>query len=68
MTEHEDVAAQNPAVVSSMLRRVAAVAEDYHPPIHDPPEDLDGYCAAVEANGNFVGPWMRQAPQLIRGP
>jgi arylsulfatase A-like enzyme len=59
MTEHTDVAAQHQDVVAKMLARVHELAEEYHPPVHDPPIDLDGYCAAIHANGNFVGPWMK---------
>ena len=65
MTEHEDRAAQQPAVVGSLMERMTQLAEEYHPPVDNPPEDLDGYCAAVAANGNFVGPWMRVAPKLL---
>ena len=66
ITEHEDVAAQHPEVVAAMLRRVVEIAEDeYHPPVLNPPIDLDGYCAAVEANKNFVGPWMRVGNEFL---
>ena len=65
MTEHDDVAAKFPHVVATMMERVVQLAETYHPPIHNPPEDLDGYCAAVDANRDYVGPWMRIAPELI---
>ena len=65
MTEHDDVAAQHPEVVTALMARVARLAEEYHPPVHNPPEDLDGYCAAVEANRDYVGPWMRVAPEFV---
>jgi arylsulfatase I/J len=58
MTEHHNVAAANPEVVLSLLARMKVLAEEYHPPVNNPPLDLSGYCAAVALNGNFVGPWM----------
>eukprot|EP00038_Savillea_parva_P017558 m.20799 g.20799 ORF g.20799 m.20799 type:complete len:673 (+) comp3829_c0_seq1:86-2104(+) len=61
ITEHEDVAASNPDIVSSLLEWFDSLATEYHPPMKDPPTDLDGYCAAVEGNFNFVGPWQRLA-------
>ncbi len=64
--EHHDVAPAHPDVVAAMMRRLEDIAEDeYHPPIENPPVDLQGYCAAVAANGNFVGPWMRVGPQFV---
>eukprot|EP00041_Stephanoeca_diplocostata_P036965 m.1375855 g.1375855 ORF g.1375855 m.1375855 type:complete len:654 (+) comp24961_c0_seq4:97-2058(+) len=59
MTEHEDVADQNPDVLAAMLRRFDELAEEYHPPIKNPPIDVDGYCGAIARNKNFVGPWMQ---------
>jgi hypothetical protein len=60
ITEHEDVAAQNPQVVASMLVWFDELAAEYHPPMRNPPVDMDGYCAAVNGNFNFVGPWQRE--------
>jgi arylsulfatase A-like enzyme len=65
MTEHTDVAAERPDIVAQLMERVRELAEAYHPPVLNPPEDLDGYCAAVDANRNFVGPWMEVAPESI---
>lgn len=59
ITEHDDVAGQNPDVVASMLSWFDEIAKEYHPPMENPPLDLDGYCAAVNDNFNFVGPWQR---------
>lgn len=58
MTEHEDVAGQNPRIVAELLAVFDGLADEYHPPINDPPIDLSGYCGAVDVNSNFVGPWM----------
>ena len=60
MTEHDDVSAAHPAVVTALLRRFRELAGQYHPPRKDPPLDLGGLLAAVDANGGFVGPWMRE--------
>jgi len=43
ITEHRDVAKENPAVVAAMMKRVIEIADTYHPPIRNPPTDLDGY-------------------------
>ena len=60
ITEHQDVAGdvRYKAVLALMLKRFRALANEYHPPLDNPPVDLDGYCAAVALNGGFVGPWM----------
>ena len=58
MTEHDDVAGSNPAVMAALLAEFDALADDYHPPQKNPPIDVDGYCAAVRGNRNFVGPWL----------
>ena len=60
MTEHDDVSAAHPDVVAALLRRFRELAGQYHPPRKDPPLDLGGLLAAVDANGGFVGPWMRE--------
>ena len=33
--------------VAALLAQVVAHAEDYHPPVENPPLDTGGYCAAV---------------------
>jgi hypothetical protein len=60
MTEHEDVASLRPDALADMLARFADLANEYHPPMHDPPLDLPGLMAAVALNGGFVGPWMAE--------
>jgi len=60
MTEHDDVAGSHPDVMSKLLARFDELAYEYHPPMNDPPLDLDGFLAAVRLNGGFVGPWMAQ--------
>jgi uncharacterized coiled-coil protein SlyX len=68
MTEHDDVAAQNPNVMASLVQRFKDLANTYHPPITNPKVDLSGYCKAVELNHGFVGPWMRTTDaEAIRG-
>jgi len=66
MTEHEDLAASHPDVVSQLLRRFVELADSYHPPQTNPKEDLDGYCKAVAVNRGFVGPWMREPNAATR--
>jgi arylsulfatase A-like enzyme len=69
MTEHDDVAAQNPEVMASLVQRFKDLAKTYHPPIKNPKVDLSGYCKAVELNNGFVGPWMRTTDaDAIAGP
>ena len=68
ITEHDDVAASNPLVVKALVARMVEVAEEYHPPQKNPPVDLDGYCAAVHRNDNFVGPWMKKTNTQILPP
>eukprot|EP00039_Didymoeca_costata_P030846 m.31698 g.31698 ORF g.31698 m.31698 type:complete len:644 (+) comp8339_c0_seq1:63-1994(+) len=63
ITEHEDVAAQNPAIVKTLLQWVDDLAYEYHPPMNNPAIDLDGYCAAINLNKGFVGPWMKEPNQ-----
>ena len=65
ITEHNDVAKENPDVVAAMMKRVVDLADTYHPPILNPPTDLDGYCAAISANGNVVGPWTNMDPLAL---
>ena len=60
------MAATNADVVALLMQRVEAIArQNYHPPVDNPRIDLDGYCAAVHANGNYVGPWMRVQSEFV---
>ena len=59
ITEHTNIAEQNPNLVSNMVERFKSLSSTYHPPRTDPAIDLAGYCKAVELNGGFVGPWMK---------
>lgn len=61
MTEHDDVASSNKPLMELLLASFDSLSDTYHPPMKNPPIDLDGYCAAVEGNQNFVGPWLRSA-------
>eukprot|EP01047_Picozoa_sp_COSAG01_P034050 COSAG01_NODE_2537_length_7450_cov_5.509411_3_plen_258_part_00 len=65
MTEHKDVSAQHPDIVRALLTRFLAIGQEYHPPQKNPPVDLSGYCSAVAANDNFVGPWMNQTDSQV---
>jgi hypothetical protein len=42
MTEHDDVALANPGIVKDMLVWFEELAKTYHPPMENPPVDLDG--------------------------
>ena len=66
MTEHVDIAAQQPQLVTKLLARFKALGTTYHPPQLNPKVDLDGYCKAVELNGGFVGPWMQHPNAATR--
>jgi len=68
ITEHDNVADEHPDVVAALVSRMIEVAEEYHPPQMNPPVDLDGYCAAVKRNDNFVGPWMLKTNDQILPP
>eukprot|EP00039_Didymoeca_costata_P032964 m.40106 g.40106 ORF g.40106 m.40106 type:complete len:650 (+) comp9628_c0_seq1:92-2041(+) len=58
ITEHINLASDNPQIVEMLLKRVDELSYTYHPPIPQAPDDLPGYCAAVTMNKGFVGPWM----------
>ena len=59
-------ASTQPDIVRALMQRVEEIShQNYHPPVNNPPIDLDGYCAAVNANDNFVGPWMRVQSEFV---
>eukprot|EP00939_MAST-03C_sp_MAST-3C-sp1_P003416 g3416.t1 len=66
MTEHEDLAETYPEIVAELLDRFKALGDTYHPPQKNPLVDLGGYCKAVELNGGFVGPWMKEPNAATR--
>eukprot|EP01065_Artemidia_motanka_P038521 TRINITY_DN47370_c0_g1_i1.p1 TRINITY_DN47370_c0_g1~~TRINITY_DN47370_c0_g1_i1.p1 ORF type:complete len:551 (+),score=139.19 TRINITY_DN47370_c0_g1_i1:50-1654(+) len=57
-TEHDDVAKQNPDVVSNMLERWHSLENEYHPPTSPDPRDKVDYCAGVRSWRGFLGPWL----------
>ena len=58
-TEHEDVAAANPAALAKLLARWSALGTGYHPPPNPNKQDAV-YCAALANNRGFVAPWTPQ--------
>ena len=49
-TEHDDVADSNPDLVQELVDFAKEIAEEYHPPQHDPAQDLSGYCGAIKVS------------------
>eukprot|EP00947_MAST-08B_sp_MAST-8B-sp1_P001461 g1461.t1 len=66
ITEHEDIAGKFPNLVTDMVARFKALSSTYHPPRTNPTVDLAGYCKAVDLNGGFVGPWMKEPNAATR--
>jgi hypothetical protein len=51
-TEHNDIAAQQPALFSSLLASFRAYDGSYHPPANSPPRDREGLCnEAIKTSG-----------------
>eukprot|EP01084_Bolivina_argentea_P210280 357976_1 len=57
-TEHIDLSEQLPNVTKSLTELFYSFNKEYHPPKREPPNDVDNYCNAVEANKGFVVPWI----------
>lgn len=59
-TEHVDIAQQRPDDVKQLTAQFRALADEYHPPPHGPPEETRQYCDAMHNNHDFVAPWKMQ--------
>ena len=59
-TEHEDLAAAQPALFGALLAEFHALNATYHAPNDNPPSDEAGECAAAVAAGYVAVPWRAQ--------
>jgi hypothetical protein len=56
-TEKINVAAQNPAKVKELQGWFKQLEKEYHPPLFNPPNDVEGYCGSIAKHGGWLAPW-----------
>jgi arylsulfatase B len=57
-SEHKDLAAALPHVVTKLWARFNESNAAHHPAKLSPPRDVPGFCGAIRANGGWVAPWL----------